>query len=121
MMSQFGVLEILIAALMGIGVTLMLIAGIGILRMPDLYLRNSVSSKGATLGVIALMLASMLYFGDLGIGSRAVAVILFMLLTAPVAAHMIGRAGYRTDTPFWEKTHLDHLNKTILRSRDSSC
>ncbi|MEM7134519.1 MAG: monovalent cation/H(+) antiporter subunit G [Chloroflexota bacterium] len=90
-----------------IGMVLMLIAAIGIVRMPDLYLRNSVSSKGATLGVTALMLATVLYFDELGTSSRAFAVILFMLLTAPIAAHMLGRAAYRSHVPFWSKTYID--------------
>lgn len=106
-MFDFALKEYIIVALLGIGTALMLIAAIGLLRMPDLYLRNSVASKGPTLGVTALMLASILYFGELGVSSRAVAVIIFMILTAPVAAHMIGRAASRGNAPFWAETHLD--------------
>ena len=79
-------MEYLIVALLLLGVALMWIAAIGMLRMPDLYLRISVSSKGATLGVASLMLAGALYFGELGASSRALAVIVFMMVTAPVAA-----------------------------------
>lgn len=93
-------MEYLIVALLLLGVALMWIAAIGMLRMPDLYLRTSVSSKGATLGVASLMLAGALYFGELGASSRALAVIVFMMVTAPVAAHMIGRAAYRSQVPF---------------------
>ena len=93
-------MDYLIALLLLLGVILMWIAAIGMLRMPDLYLRTSVSSKGATLGVAALMLAGALHFGELGASSRALAVIIFMMVTAPVAAHMIGRAAYRSQVPF---------------------
>ena len=100
-------MEYLIVALLLLGVTLMWIAAIGMLRMPDLYLRISVSSKGATLGVASLMLAGALYFGELGASSRALAVIVFMMVTAPVAAHMIGRAAYRSQVPFTGGTTED--------------
>ena len=104
---EFSLSDWAITVLMAIGVLFMVMSAWGMVRMPDLYLRNSVSSKGATLGVIALMLATAFYFDDLGVTSRALAVILFMMLTAPVAAHMIGRAGYKTGVPFWEETTID--------------
>ena len=106
-MTEFGLTELVVLAFIGVGVTLMLIAAIGLLRMPDAYLRNSVASKGATLGVATLMLATLLYFGDWGIGLRALAVIVFMFLTAPVAAHMLGRAAYRSQVPFTTSTVVD--------------
>ncbi len=99
--------EFVVLLLMFLGVALIVIAAVGLVRMPDLFLRNSVSSKGATLGVAALMLATAVYFNDLGVTSLALAVIIFMLLTAPVAAHVLGRAGYKSGAPFWTKTTLD--------------
>ncbi|MEZ4657463.1 MAG: monovalent cation/H(+) antiporter subunit G [Caldilineaceae bacterium] len=99
--------ELLTLGFMLGGVLLMLIAALGLVRMPDLFLRISVSSKGATLGVALLMLAAALYFNDLGVTSRALAVIVFTFLTAPVAAHMMGRAGYKDGAAFWERTSID--------------
>lgn len=104
-MIGFDVQSLLIVLLMGFGVTLILIASIGLLRMPDLYLRTSVASKGSTLGIASIMLAVALYFGELGTSSRAIAVIIFMMLTAPVAAHMLGRSAYRDGVPVWVETH----------------
>lgn len=108
--------DFLIVLLMSIGALLMLIAAIGLVRMPDLFLRISASSKGATLGVVALMLATALHFGDLGVTSRTVAVSIFMLLTAPVAAHMAGRAAYKDGARFWERTVLDEqIEQPVLQ------
>lgn len=90
-----------------LGVLFTLIAAIGLVRMPDLYLRASASSKGATLGVAAIMIGVALYFPDLSVTSRAVAVIVFMALTAPVAAHLLGRAAYRLGVPLWQHTKGD--------------
>ena len=91
------------------GVFLILIAGIGLLRMPDLYLRMSAATKASTLGLGLILLGTVVYFGELGIASRAIATIIFVLLTAPVSAHMIGRAAYTNGVPLWEGTKLDEL------------
>lgn len=103
-MTTFDLSSLLILLLMGIGVALILIASVGLLRMPDLYLRTSVASKGSTLGIATIMLAVAIYFGELGTSSRALAVIIFMMLTAPVAAHMLGRSAYRDGVPLWSET-----------------
>jgi multicomponent Na+:H+ antiporter subunit G len=93
-----------------IGTVFMLLAGVGILRMPDLFLRMSATTKAATLGVSFFLLALAVYFGSLGTTSRALATIIFVLLTAPVAAHMIGRAAYLGDIPLCEETVVDDLS-----------
>lgn len=101
--TNFDFATSIIILLMGIGIGLFVIASIGLLRMPDLYLRTSVASKGSTLGIASIMLAVALYFGELGTSSRAVAVIIFMMLTAPVAAHMLGRSAYKDGVAVWSK------------------
>ena len=91
------------------GVFFIFIAGIGLLRMPDLYLRMSASTKAATLGLVLILLGTAVYFGDLGVTSRAIATIIFVFLTAPVSAHMIGRAAYSNGVKVWEGTEVDEL------------
>lgn len=92
-----------------VGVFFVLVAGIGLLRMPDLYLRMSTSTKASTLGLALILVGTAVFFGDLGVTSRALAMVVFVLLTAPVSAHMIGRAAYATGCPVWEGTQLDEL------------
>lgn len=91
------------------GTILMLISALGVVRMPDLYLRMSSSTKASTIGVGTVLLATAVYFNNLGIASRAIAVIFFLLLTAPIAAHMMGRAAYFTGVPLWDGTRYDEL------------
>lgn len=95
--------------LITIGSLFILLAGVGLVRMPDLFLRVSASTKAATLGVGATLLGVALYFGDFATFIRAGAIIVFLLLTAPVAAHLIGRAAYQDGVPLWEKTEFDDL------------
>jgi multicomponent Na+:H+ antiporter subunit G len=101
--------EVISAVLLLIGVLFMLIAAFGVLRMPDIFLRMSASTKAATLGVGGVLLAAAVHFRELGIASRAIAIIVFALLTVPVAAHMIGRAAYRNRVGLWSGTVLDEL------------
>jgi len=101
--------QIIGTILMIFGVFLILIAGIGLLRLPDLYLRMSAATKASTLGLGLILLGTVAYFGELGIASRAIATIIFVLLTAPISAHMIGRAAYTNGVPLWEGTAVDEL------------
>jgi len=101
--------EVISGVLVLIGAAFMLLAGVGILRMPDLYTRMSATTKVATLGVGSTLLAVAVYFGELGIVTRALAAVAFVLLTAPVAAHMIGRASYFIGVPLCRETAIDEL------------
>lgn len=101
--------EILIMVLSAIGSVFILLAAIGIVRMPDLYLRISVTTKAATLGIGLILTGAALFFADFSVTSRVIAIIFFLLLTAPVGAHMIGRASYFIGTPLWKNSVLDDL------------
>lgn len=101
--------EVLIVILSTMGALFIFLAAIGIVRMPDLYLRISVTTKAATLGIGLILIAAAVYFNDLSITSRVLAIILFILLTAPVGAHMIGRASYFTGVKLWKKSVQDDL------------
>lgn len=86
-----------------------LLAAVGILRMPDLYLRMQAATKSATLGVACVMIATAFHFGDLGVTARAMLVMLFLFMTAPVAAHTIARAAYIAGTSLWAGSVVDEL------------
>lgn len=99
----------LAAVLMSIGSLFMLLAAVGVLRLPDLFTRMQASTKSSTLGAACILLAVAVHFGRLGITTQAVLVIAFFFLTTPVAAHMIARAAYMSGVPLWEKTVMDDL------------
>lgn len=109
--------NILICVFSTIGALAILFASIGIVRMPDFYLRLSVTVKAATLGVGLLLACAAFFFPDVSVTTRAMAIVFFLLLTAPVAAHMIGRTAYHTGTPTWEGTLLDELDEDYKRQR----
>ncbi|KZZ83383.1 MULTISPECIES: monovalent cation/H(+) antiporter subunit G [Bacillaceae] len=105
--------EWIIAALILLGALLCLIASIGVLRLPDVYTRNHAASKGATLGVMFLLLGVFLYFLLIQghFNSRVLLGIVFVFITSPVAGHLIMRAAFNTKIPLWENSVQNDLQK----------
>jgi multicomponent Na+:H+ antiporter subunit G len=99
------------AVLMILGAAFMLVAAIGVFRMPDLLTRMHASTKAGAVGAGLILLSVAVYFGELGVATRAVAAVVFVILTAPVSAHMIGRAAYFVGVPLWEGTIIDELRE----------
>lgn len=99
----------LVMLLLATGTTFTLIAAIGLLRMPDVYMRLQVSTKGATLGVGSLLLAVPVFFTDFEVAVRAMLIVLFVFLTTPISGHMIARAAYIVGVPLWEGSVVDEL------------
>jgi multicomponent Na+:H+ antiporter subunit G len=95
------------------GALLMFLAGLGILRMPDLFTRMHASTKGASLGAALLLIAASLFFQDLTVTTKAIVTAVFIFLTAPVAAHALGRAAYARKIPLWHKSVLDEARGQI--------
>ncbi len=98
-----------------LGAVFIFLAAVGFLRMPDTYLRISVTTKAVTLGVGLILVAAAIYFDNLSVTSRVLAIILFIILTAPVGAHLIGRASYLLEMPLWKKTKKDELKGKYKR------
>ena len=104
-----NLIDLILVSLFVAGSFLMFLAGVGLLRMPDIFLRMSAATKASTLGAGFLLLGAAFYFDDLGTTSRSIATIIFLFLTAPVAAHRIARAAYFDGSPLWSGTLLDEL------------
>jgi multicomponent Na+:H+ antiporter subunit G len=104
----------LASALILVGAFFSLVAALGILRMPDLLMRMHAATKAGTLGAGLMLLAAAVALADAGVAVRAGAAIGFLLLTAPVAAHVIGRAAYRSgQLQLWEATRVDELRGLV--------
>ena len=94
--------EIIMVVLILLGGFFCCVAGLGVLRLPDVLIRMHASTKAGTLGSGLILAAVAIYFADTATITRAVATILFLLITAPVAAHMIGRAAFKVGVPMWK-------------------
>ncbi|HET6244486.1 MAG: monovalent cation/H(+) antiporter subunit G [Bacteroidetes bacterium] len=102
-----------------LGTFFILTASIGILRMPDVYLRISVVTKAATLGVGFMLIGLAVHYENFAITTRALAILLFVFLTGPAAAHMIGRAAYFIGDPLWKKTVGDELKNRYNKQSEN--
>ena len=91
----------IVAGLILMGGALGAIGALGVVRLPDVLIRMHASTKTGTLSCGLIIAAAAVHFGTTEISIRAVAIILFLLLTAPIAAHMIGRAAFSTGVPLW--------------------
>ncbi|MFN2744076.1 MULTISPECIES: monovalent cation/H(+) antiporter subunit G [Bacillus] len=101
--------KLLIAFFILLGALISLAASFGTLRLPDVYSRIHAASKGATLGVIAVLLGVFFYFWLLHgiITAKVLLGIVFVFLTSPVGAHLIARAAYNTGVKMEEKSVQD--------------
>lgn len=98
-------------ALIFLGAFLVFVSGVGLVRMPDLFLRMAALTQAATLGAGAIFLAVAFFFADWGISGRAIAVVIFLFLTTPVSAHAMGRAAYHSGVPLWKGTVRNDLKR----------
>jgi multicomponent K+:H+ antiporter subunit G len=94
-------MEWIVAAALLFGAFFVLVGSIGLLRLPDFYSRLHAPTKATTLGVGAMLLASMLYFGFLQDrpSVHEVLVVLFLFLSAPVSAHLMAKAALHLSRP----------------------
>jgi multicomponent Na+:H+ antiporter subunit G len=92
--------ETIAAVLIVLGGFFTLIAGLGVLRMQDVFIRMHAATKAGTLGVGLICGGVALAMGG-EVAVKAVAVIFFILFTAPIGAHLIGRAAFRARVPLW--------------------
>jgi multicomponent Na+:H+ antiporter subunit G len=104
-------IEIISAIVIILGVLFVVIGAVGLIRLPDFYIRISAITKAATLGVACIMIGVALNYNEISIAIKAFAVVLFLLITSPIAAHIIGRAAYDGGVPLWKKTEINEYEE----------
>jgi multicomponent Na+:H+ antiporter subunit G len=91
-----GVRDVVTAVLVLLAALMCFAAGVGLLRFPDVLSRLHAATKPQILGVIAIVADVAVSNPSVATVTLAVAIVFFQSLTAPVSAHMVGRAAYRT-------------------------
>lgn len=87
--------DLLIAFFLLTGGFFALIAAIGVLRLPDVLMRMHASTKAGVLGSSLILIGAAIYLQSGDITVRVIAIIVFLMLTSPIGAHMIGRASVK--------------------------
>lgn len=88
-------MRVLASALILVGSVFALIAGWGQLKFRDVYVRIHVATKPATLGLVLVLLGALIRADGIAPSAKLALAIGLQLVTAPVAAHLAGRAVYR--------------------------
>lgn len=90
-------LEIIIVILLFLGSLFILLASLGLLRFRETFSRMHATTKAASFGLLLMLVGIALFFLNLIVVIKAVLVILFVYLTAPLAAHAISRTFDESD------------------------
>ncbi|HSL11723.1 MAG TPA: monovalent cation/H(+) antiporter subunit G [Actinomycetota bacterium] len=102
-------MTVIISIAILLGSALMVLAAVGVVRLPDVYARLQAGTKAASLGLALIFLGTALASDGRTGAVKLVLAALFQFATAPVAAHVIGRAAYLSGAPQWEGTVVDEL------------
>nr|WP_197969819.1 monovalent cation/H(+) antiporter subunit G [Mesobacillus harenae] len=121
-MNVNAIADLFIAFFIIIGAFLSLVTAFGVIRLPDVYTRNHAASKSATLGVMSILIGTFLYFYLIEghFNSRIILGIAFILVTSPVAGHLISRAAYNSGVELWEKSVQDDLKLSKQTAKKES-
>lgn len=108
-------LELAIAAIALVGTFFMVVAGVGLVRFPDVYTRMHAAGKAGTVGVALLILAPVVFFAPTEpfVSVRGVLAIVFQCFTTPGATYLLAHASYVTSYPTHDGTELDELREWI--------
>ena len=107
-------IELIAVFLILVGTIVSFLSAIGFIRLPDLYTRAHALSKGSTMGVLFILVGTFIFFLMEGYFSiRLFLGIFFVFLTAPVSAHVIVRAAYRSNVPLAKESVKDDLKEVF--------
>ena len=110
------IFEWIAGTLIIIGAFFALVASVGLVRLPDIYSRMHAASKAGTVGSGLMMIALAIIAAESGTTIRALAGVLFFVLTAPIAAHLLARASYKVGYKLWEHSVADEMRDNIDRN-----
>ena len=115
-----NVIDTVTAVFLVAGALMSLAAAVGLLRFPDLLSRMHAATKPQVLGLFLLLAAIGLQMRSWWVWPVLLVAWIFQLLTVPVSAHMVGRAGYRTKHMHRELLSSDDLEAVVQKAAKSA-
>ncbi len=112
-----GVRDVISSIFLLTGVSFTLLAGVGLQQFDDVFARIHAATKAITLGLLLILTGTALQMETRGDAAKLALAAVLQFLTAPVAAHMVGRAAYRAGTELSEGTVVDELGEVLARRR----
>ena len=102
-----GIFDIIGFVFIGIGLFFDTVGCLGLVRLPDVYNRLQAATKCVTLGTCSILFGTFVALGPTAAGLKCLLCMIFVILTAPVAAHAIARGGHRSGIRLWEGSIVD--------------
>ncbi len=93
-----------------IGAAFILLAAVGMVRFPDVYMRMHAATKAGTLGAGTILVGLAFHAGQLDVTLKVVIGVIFLIITGPIASHLLGRAAYATGVDLWEGSVVDDMH-----------
>ncbi len=97
------------------GAGLCLVASLGVLILPDFFMRMHAATKAGVAGCGLLLIGTAFAEPSAGMWIKVAIAIAFLLLTTPIAGHLLARAGYVAGVPLWAGTREDQLKGELQR------
>ena len=113
------ILLLLTSAIVLIGSVFSLLAAVGLLRLPDVFSRMHAASKAGTVGSGLLLVALALDAMEGAMIARAFAGVVFLLLTAPISAHLLAKAAYAAGYTLSDQTVLNEMPPRDVEKREA--
>ncbi len=89
------------------GLFFMFVGALGIVRLPDTFLRLHAASKCATLGLIGLLLAVVVHIGTGDVAAKSLATLVFAFVAVPIGSHLLAKAALKAGTHQWNQAAGD--------------
>lgn len=113
-------IEWAVAFFLLLGGSFVLIGSIGLTRMPDFFMRLHGPTKATTLGMGGILLGSIFYFAQTGdVGLHELLITIFLLITAPISAHMLIKTAMHHRLKAIDKTGgIDKMISVARKQKD---
>lgn len=112
--------EIITSFFVIVGTFFIFVSAIGLIRLRDVYTRTHAGGKSSTLGVMSIMFGAVIFFlvTQDDFNFKLILTIIFVLMTAPLAALAVNRSAYRTNVKLDEATSMDELGDAMDIERE---
>jgi multicomponent Na+:H+ antiporter subunit G len=99
-------IDLLASLLLIFGAGFILIAAIGLVRLPDVLCRSHAVAKASTLGIFSMLLGLWIELGAGAVGLKIVLALVFQVATIPAASHLVSLLAKQKNLPRWRETAL---------------
>jgi multicomponent Na+:H+ antiporter subunit G len=110
---DLSVRDAVVVVLLAVGSLFGLLSAIGIVRLPDVFMRMHAMAKATTFGLGCLLMAAALVWEDIFVASKCLVALALLFATLPVAAQIIGRAAVHSGVPLSDRTVVNDLESWL--------